>query len=134
MRRSTLRAGGLALLIGGIAALAWALLSGEAEIALVLIFPVIYGAGGIAALGILMLFAGLVLLSLSLSFAASREESAGQRCAGPEERREFGGVVLIGPIPIVFGSARALKGSRALIALAILSTIALVLFLLTLLR
>jgi uncharacterized protein (TIGR00304 family) len=49
-------------------------------------------------------------------------------------KREFGGVVLIGPIPIVFGSARALRGTWALAALGVLSLLVLLLFLFILLR
>lgn len=121
---------GASLLVLGIAVLLVALAEGEANVALIVIIPVVYGGGPLLVLAILFIFAGFLLLSFAFAHRVERE--------GPptddEVKREFGGVVLIGPIPIVFGSARALRGTWALAALAALSLLVLLLFLFILLR
>ncbi len=48
-------------------------------------------------LGILFVFAGLAIIFLALILSASSKPSTGERVRG-------GGVVMIGPIPLVFGS------------------------------
>jgi uncharacterized protein (TIGR00304 family) len=121
---------GAGLLVLGIVVLLVAIAEGEASVALVVIIPVIYGGGALLVLAVLLIFAGFLLLSASFARRAPREEGPTEN----ETKREFGGVVLIGPIPIVFGSARALRGTWALVALAALSLIVLLLFLFILLR
>jgi uncharacterized protein (TIGR00304 family) len=132
-RRTVMRAAGLYLLLVGILLLALAIASGEAKVALVLIIPIIYGSGALAAGGILLIFAGIVLMSLSyFTFAAPAEEPSDAH--HEPTKKEYGGVILIGPIPIVFGSARSLKGSRLLLALAVISLIILILYLIIFFR
>lgn len=121
---------GASLLVLGIAVLLVALAEGDASVALVVIIPIVYGGGALLVLAILLIFAGFLLLSLS-SVQRVRQEGPP---ADNEVKKEFGGVVLIGPIPIVFGSARALRGTWAMAALAALSLIILLLFLLIVLR
>lgn len=57
-------------------------------------------------------------------------QRSGTEGARQRRRSDFGGVVFIGPIPILFGSGKTLKGSRLLTAMAIISAILFALFIL----
>jgi len=104
---------GPVLLALGAASLALGVSRGEASFYLVLIFPVITGTGAWAVLGILLLAAGFFLTILALPFRTFEEPvivKAPPPPAPPEvppqpaSRSRWGGVVFLGPIPIVFGS------------------------------
>ncbi len=104
---------GPALLVAGVAALAVGFLRGEATLNLFIIFPVITATGGWSALGILLLIAGFFALfltwttSLPAEFAAqpSPPQGDGSVQAPPAApARRWGGVVFLGPVPVVFGS------------------------------
>ncbi len=124
--RRTLLPIGLLLLAAGVSLLAMAIALGQAELSLVLIVPVVHGSGPLVGLSVVMLFMGMVVTFLSLS---SGPVQGGE---GAEEgERKWGGVVLIGPIPIIFGSGRALRGSWVLLTVSIVSGLLLLVFLLT---
>jgi len=129
-RYRVLRFAGGALVMLGLVLLVLAVLEGQASLALVLIVPVIYGTGPLLAISVLMIFAGLVLAFLSFFQAAPGADTAN----APRGKKEWGGVILIGPIPIVIGSAGMLKGRGAIVLLAMLSILVLLLFLFTFLR
>jgi len=91
-----------------------ALLYGEGGLAIFFIFPVFYSTGIYGALGTLLIFAGILLLffypflsspPLETQYLEAYNER-GQRDHEQNYSREvhYGGVLLIGPIPIVFGS------------------------------
>jgi uncharacterized protein (TIGR00304 family) len=135
--RSALRALGVVLIVAGAVLLGLAILNGDVTVALIVIIPVIYGVGPLAVLAVLMLFAGITTLLLSAASLEREEDGSNAEEVSddrPSTKREFGGVILIGPIPIVFGSARALRGTWALAVVAALSLIVLLLFLFILLR
>ena len=103
----------IVLFIGGMALIGVSVASGEAEISLVVIFPVFSGTGGVFLLGV-----SLVVLSLLMGFAfmamgqmemAEFQREARGDIARPGSSRpsetKVGGVVLIGPVPIAFGSS-----------------------------
>ena len=107
-------------LVAGVAALVIAGQRGEAELHLVLIFPVVSGTGPYFALGVLLFMAGLLMLFVGMSMrsiAALEDLPPGQRAppgsppgrapgaAPPAGRPEWGGVVFIGPVPLAFGSS-----------------------------
>ena len=122
---------GASLILLAIALLAWAVLDGQVSFALVFIIPVLYGTGPLLAVSVLMAFGGAALLFLSFFGPAVRSDAS----AAPEgAKKEWGGVILIGPIPIIIGSAGMLKGRKAIVLLAVLSVIVLALFLFTILR
>jgi uncharacterized protein (TIGR00304 family) len=134
-RSTLLKILGTALIVAGAALLVLAIVQGDAEVALVVIIPVIYGTGLLPALAILLVFAGIVALFMSFVPTASPErERPHEENMDRKEDKKFGGVVLIGPIPIVFGSWKKLRGSWILIALSLLSLIILIIFLMALLR
>lgn len=103
----------IALFIGGMGLIGAAVASGEADVSLVVIFPVFSGAGGVFLLGV-----SLVVLSLLIGFAfmamgqleiAEYQRQVGGDVVRPDGPRggeaKVGGVVLIGPVPIAFGSS-----------------------------
>ncbi len=67
-------------------------------------------------LGIVLIFLGMLILILSLWRAG-------------EERAEAGGVVIVGPVPIVFGTSQRIAATVMVLAIA-LTVVALLLFLL----
>jgi len=106
----------IAIFASGVALIALAVASGEAEVSLILIFPLISGSGGLFMLGTV-----LIILSFVVGFAmmAMGQLEVQQAMLGqteptraPETRRatekKYGGVVLVGPIPIAFGSDRTI--------------------------
>lgn len=104
---------GPALLVAGVACLAVGYLQGEASLSLFVIFPVITATGGWSALGILLLIAGVFAFFLTWP-AWSIPESVpptGPAQSAPTappapvaSNRRWGGVVFLGPVPVVFGS------------------------------
>lgn len=117
-----LRFTGLTMLVVGILLVVLAVLEGQMEMALFIVFPVIYGGGLIAGLGILLVFLGSVSLFLSLiPFGTyEREENGPGYCLDRERDIKTGGVVLIGPIPIVFGSDWKMAIWAILLAIALI--------------
>lgn len=104
---------GPATLVAGLAALALAVTRGEADLYLVLIIPVIVGTGPLALLGILLVFAGFFLTFFLWHAGAIPPvtPSAAIPDVSPTDvperetpSRRWGGVVFLGPIPLVFGS------------------------------
>jgi len=100
---------GPAILVAGLIALALAVMRGEANVYLILVIPAVVGTGPLAVLGILLVFLGFFLtVFLGLAGAAPpmpgppQVSEAGPRDAKPPSR--WGGVVFLGPIPLVFGS------------------------------
>ena len=116
----TMRALGLASLLAGGLLLAYAAMNGDVRVGLFLIVPFVYGTGLAPFLGMLLVMAGLFMLAASTFTGAL---PAGE---GRVESRS-GGVVLLGPIPIVWGSDRRIlpwmvAAGVALLALALLLT------------
>jgi uncharacterized membrane protein len=100
-----------ALIAGGIAAVVAALLTGGARAGIVVVFPVIFGGSGLFLVGILLLVAGFLTLPVSLGGRGVAPNGTGNLTSG--------GLVLIGPVPIFWGSAgHASRRARLLAALA----------------
>jgi len=113
--RSALRWLGVAGIVGGAALIAASLATGEGHAYLVLIFPVFTSTGVLGLLGIVLLFAGIA--GTMLSFATTRIPAMEEPAAAPSQAApqapappvaapapRLGGVVMLGPIPIVYGS------------------------------
>lgn len=100
-------------MVAGAAALVVGFLQGQASLSLFVIFPVIKATGGWSALGILLAIAGFFALFLTWpaarglqaapSPAPASTASPGEP-ASPAATRRWGGVVFLGPVPVVFGS------------------------------
>lgn len=115
--------------------LIFAAISGDLELTIIFIIPVIAGRGLIPALGGILLFFGIMLLFLSFMMSHDvPNDGISVREVQPwegEKKREnrFGGVVLVGPIPIVFGSDRRMALWAVVIAIICLIAISLSIFL-----
>jgi uncharacterized protein (TIGR00304 family) len=108
----------IALFLAGVFTIGYAVATGEAEVSLVIIFPVFSGSSGLFLLGILLLVASFFVGFALLAFAQPSEQEAQGTNPVKEPSRtrsSYGGVVLIGPIPIAFGSDK----SVAMLMLAI---------------
>lgn len=123
-----------ACVVAGAAILLYAIVAGQMSFALAFFFiPVVYGsslAGGMA-IGLIVL--GFFLWMADLFARASDHEAGGGPDDGPGggriagSEKEFGGVVLLGPIPIIFGSS-----SRAALYALVIGALVLVLLLMAL--
>ncbi len=119
----------------GIVTIALAVARGEANLYLVLVIPVIVGTGPLAFLGIFLVFAGF-LLTFLLWPTRPDPESEGRGVLplareGPPPARRWGGVLFLGPIPVIFGSdprmtrTMLLVGVVLFVALVVLTVLAL---------
>ncbi len=96
------------LLAAGAVLVALAVFAGGAGFAIVVIVPVLYGRSLEFAGGVPLLIAGI--FSLPLAFAAEISVATEEtREAAPSATASGGGVVLIGPVPLFFGSWRGVS-------------------------
>jgi uncharacterized protein (TIGR00304 family) len=113
------------VILAGVALLIYGVAIGEMQVALLLIVPVIFGSSILGILAIGLIIAG-VFVAIADSFLSAERKSSQDRLSNESgltetpKRKEFGGVVLIGPIPIVFGSSKRMALLAAVIAVIIL--------------
>jgi len=135
MRRLSLLA--LACLAAGVALLAYGAATGQGQVTLFIIFPMFTGTGLAPLAGMLLIVAAMFLWFASLAgFTAGSGAGPGsaapstppQQSAPPaaSPSRKFGGVVFLGPIPVVFGSDA--RVSKWMLVLAVIMTLVLVAF------
>jgi uncharacterized protein (TIGR00304 family) len=127
------------LFFGGVCLIAVSVATGEADLSLVVVFPVISGTGGVFLLGMLLTVTGM-LLGFALMVMGktrwvdhqepARTDESGLHHAGGDQRGvRYGGVVLIGPIPIAFGSNMRMTMTMLVVGIVIAVVIlALILF------
>ena len=123
----------LALLAAGIALIAVAVAQGGAQVHLVVIVPVVTGTSPVAFGGVLLIMAALVLGFVAVAnrqAPASPEEVAPPKPSPSSPSVSTGGVVFIGPFPVVFGSNPRL--ARTMLLLAVIVAVVLVAFYLAL--
>lgn len=129
--------------LAGIALIIAAVALGQGEVFLFLVFPGVVSTSPLALLGITLIFLSFVIGFLSFSYAPPAEVLPGEVPPGykereaptpveTERRRSFGGIVFLGPIPIVFGSSTRTTLVMLILALAI--TIVMAVLFLVLLR
>lgn len=113
------------MFVSGIACIAAAAVGGEADIRLFLIFPVFSGSSWLFILGTL-----LIVLSFLVGFAmiaiggteADRSQPGSVEPRPPattHRKTTYGGMVLVGPIPIVFASSRNMAIFMLMIGIAL---------------
>ena len=129
-----LRALAAILILAGAALTIFGIATGEMQLALIIFVPIIIGSSvlGILAIGAIIagVFAGIA--DLFLSGAADEPRDAIPIDGNSPQARpkgEFGGVVLIGPIPIIFGSSKKAATYAMLLALVVLILFVMGLFL-----
>jgi len=98
--------------------------TGEADVSLVIIFPVFSGSSALFLLGVVLVILSFLAGFAMLATGQVEMDKHGPRPLGPErtvsaERgTKYGGVVLIGPIPIAFGSDKRIATLMLLIGVA----------------
>ncbi len=105
----------IGLIVVGLALVALAVADGGASLALVVVLPVLYGRSLEFVAGVLLFVAGLFALPLAFGpvapVEAEPEEDASPSSGGS------GGLVLIGPVPILWGSWKGVSPrTRVLLA------------------
>ena len=116
------------LFAGGVACMIAAVMTGEAEISMVLIFPIFSGSSGLFILGVMLILfsfvAGFVMLAssqIALSRSMLHQELGQESLGQPEMKKKYGGIVLIGPVPIAFGSD--MKWALAMLVIGVILAI-----------
>ncbi|MCI4350991.1 MAG: DUF131 domain-containing protein [Thermoplasmata archaeon] len=115
------RAASPLLLVIGAGLVVHAVLTGNAHLFLLVIVPVVAGSSVEFFLGVVLLAIGLFVLPWSLVGTMNEVDSRGAERERPDpgSSHASGGVVLVGPIPIFFGSWRAPSRARYLAAVAV---------------
>lgn len=109
-RRAAVTRGLSAALFAAAAAfLVQGVVSGGLHVAFIFVIPLVYGSGfqGLAAAALIV--TAFVILALSgpvQPLGGYRGAEGGEGGVAGTGRRSFGGVIFIGPVPIVFGSGR----------------------------
>jgi uncharacterized protein (TIGR00304 family) len=122
----------LALLGAGATTFAYAASLGQATVVLLLVVPIIVGTGPWGVLAGLLVMAGLLAGFAAWASSGLRGapaptpwegDEASQPAAPPagERRTHSGGFLLLGPIPIAFGTTKGLALTMLLLALAALA-------------
>jgi uncharacterized protein (TIGR00304 family) len=129
---SRLRLIALLLVLVGAVGVIYCVLVGEIQVGLLFfVLPYLYGGTALGALSILAVVAGVVLLFVDRVRRSVPEarESPMQGAAPTRPKSEWGGVIIVGPVPIIFGSAPRITLIALAIAAALLTAV-LILFLL----
>lgn len=112
------------MLLAGAGCLAYAASIGQASVVVVLILPVLVGTGPWAFLGTLLLMAGFALGFFAWTGHSRMARIPGAPAGAPpgaaEGRTSTGGFLLLGPIPIAFGSTKRLAVGMLAVAIAVL--------------
>jgi len=122
----------VALFLAGVAAIIAAAATGEVDVQLLVIFPVISGSSWLFILGVALIIGSFVVGFLLVASVFSEYEPvepqipSEPRVAGsktPARKTGYGGVVLIGPVPIVFGSDRRVTMAMLIVAVVLFAII-----------
>jgi len=121
----------LLLFVSGVALIIASVSNGEGQVGLFLIFPFIVTQGWTGAAGSLLLFLAIISVFIGLWTSATQYPGqapveTGSPMPAALTKKNYGGVVLIGPIPIVFGSDEKIAKSMLIIAVAILAAFVLI--------
>jgi uncharacterized protein (TIGR00304 family) len=116
---------GVGAVVAGAVLTAVGIFQGSVVVTLIIIFPVLVSTGGIGALGMILLALGVVVLVFErfLDGPVSEEEGRGAETERTGGSTNFGGVVLIGPIPIIFGSNPRTALMAAAVAIIVLAIV-----------
>ncbi|MGC2034777.1 MAG: DUF131 domain-containing protein [Thermoplasmata archaeon] len=109
MGRWAVPAVGIAVLLIGVSFVALAVATHAAQVALLFIVPVVTGSSSSFLIGVVLIFVGLFLIAAggvprSYRLDHARGADPDGPAPGPGATRATGGMILVGPIPIFFGS------------------------------
>jgi uncharacterized membrane protein len=107
--RGAVPAVGIAVLLIGEAFVVLAVATHAAQVGLLFIVPVVTGSSSSFLIGVLLIFVGLFLMAAggvprSYRLDPTSETDPNGPASGPGATRATGGMILVGPIPIFFGS------------------------------
>ncbi len=105
------------VLLAGISLVIFSIIEGEANIALLFIVPIIYGTGAYLAMGILLIFLSFIMFFIFLGHP--RVGSREIKRTKTEKESSYGGVIFIGPIPIIFGKDKSIAKKMMYLGLLI---------------
>ncbi|MFW6064052.1 MAG: TIGR00304 family membrane protein [Candidatus Natronoplasma sp.] len=108
----------ISVLLAGIFLVIFSIMEGEAKIGLLFIVPIIYGTGAYLALGILLIFFSFIMFFLFLGHSIEWKEIKRERTKAHEES-SYGGVIFVGPIPIIFGKDKSVAKKMMYLGLLI---------------
>ena len=126
----------LLIFAAGIVMVSATVAKGDADVSLVVIFPVFSGSSALFLLGVVLVILSFLAGFAMLATGQVETDRHGLQPLGPErtvsaERgTKYGGVVLIGPIPIAFGSDKRIATLMLLIGVATIVAILALLLLL----
>ncbi len=121
---------GILLVLVGISGIIASMVLGQVRIYLILIIPIFVMDGFMPLISVIMLIAGSFMLFFSrIGPLSPQNESSLTSIHNSKGRVEGGGVIFIGPIPIIFGSKRFKEGLPRVIFFWILG-IAILIFIL----
>ena len=111
------------LFAAGLALVVAAVLTGEAEASLVVIIPVMSGSGPLMLGGVAMMILGFLSGFAVLASRGLRSWEDGPadapRDGHGEKQKAYGGLIMVGPIPIAFGSDRSIARIMMVVGIAI---------------
>lgn len=123
----------IAVFLAGVACVVAAAATGEAEVQLFIIFPLISGTSWLFILGVVLIAASFILGFVFAASAMTEDElrppqappvqQSGEVAGTPQRKTRYGGVVLIGPVPIVFGSDRNMALVMLALAIALIAVV-----------
>lgn len=96
------------LFVSGVVLTILSVIQGEASVGLMVFIPIVYGGGWMLGLGILFVFSSFI----SFFFLSGSETISGGD-------KRYGGVIFIGPIPMVFGSDKEITRTMLIIAVVL---------------
>ena len=103
----------------GILFIILSILSGQAEIGLFLIFPIVFGGGLYLLLGVLFIITSFILPFIISFTDIKKTYRKGYKVEKKKRETKYGGVIFIGPIPIVFGKDKSITAKMMYIGLVI---------------
>ena len=107
------------ILLAGIFLVIFSVIEGEANIALLFIVPIIYGAGVYLAIGILLIFLSFIMFFLFLGHTGIERRKTKKGRTKTQKDSSYGGVIFIGPIPIIFGKDKSIAKTMMYLGLLI---------------
>ncbi|MFO8132898.1 MAG: DUF131 domain-containing protein [Thermoplasmatota archaeon] len=116
----------LVLLLGGVACIIAGVATGEGQVGVFIIFPFVVGSGWLMLLGVILIFLSVVAFMFTRQAADAGQMPPGIGQARRHRETKAGGLILIGPIPIIISNDKTL----AFVLLVIGIVVAVILWLL----
>jgi len=107
------------VLLFGVFLVIFSVIEGEANIAPLFIIPIIYGTGVYLALGILLIFSSFIVFFLFLGASGVERREIKKERTKKHEESSYGGVIFIGPLPIIFGKDKSIAKKMMYLGLLI---------------